>query len=73
MIVLKGKRLQIRRRKTEYNIQNGFGGREQVINGTRRVMTMSKDPIGEIESFKYLKTFAQNNGGFNKDVVLILV
>lgn len=42
--------------------------RELVIEVKRRVMTKSRDAVDEVESFKYLESFVQKNGGFNEDV-----
>jgi len=41
--------------------------REQV-DKTRSVMTISGDEVIEVESFKYLGSFVQKNGGFQLDV-----
>jgi len=66
-LALEEKRLRISRSKTEY-IEHEFGGRDQDNDRTRRAMTTSGDVTGKIESFKYLGTFVQRNGGFKMDV-----
>jgi hypothetical protein len=34
----------------------------------RRPMTISDDVIGEVDSFKYLGSFVEKDGGFGMDV-----
>lgn len=43
-------------------------GREQVIDVTRRVMSISGDTVDEIKSFKYLEYFVQKNDDFDASV-----
>jgi len=58
---LEGKGLKISRNKTEYIIEYDFGEKGQEVDGTR---TISGDVIGEVDSFKYLGSFVQRDGGF---------
>jgi hypothetical protein len=59
--------LRISKNKTKY-IEYDFGGRYQEVEGMNRLMTMSRDVIGEVENYKYLGLFIQKNGGFYRDV-----
>jgi len=43
-----------------------FDERKQ-IDETRSIMTISGDEVSEVESFKYLGSFVQKNGGFEED------
>lgn len=53
---------------TKYNIEYEFLGREQEVKGTRKVMTISENAVSKVESLKYLRSFVQKNGGFDKVV-----
>jgi len=45
---LKGKEVK------EYYTEYELGGRDQVVDGARRTMSINDDMISEVESFKYL-------------------
>jgi hypothetical protein len=64
--VMEGKGLRINISKTEC-IEYEFDEREQV-DGTRSAMTISGVEVSEVESFKYLGSFVQKNGGLDEDV-----
>jgi len=59
--------LWISRNKTEY-IEYEFRGRDQEVEGMRRPMTICGNVKDEVDSFKYLGMFVQNDVGFGMDV-----
>lgn len=63
---LEEKGLRISSIKREYT-ENVFERSEQVVDGSKRVMTKSAVIVGEVGSFKYLKFFLQKNDGFDED------
>lgn len=36
----------------------------QMVDGTRRAMPICDDALGDVDSFKYLGSFVQRDGGF---------
>jgi len=44
------------------DIEYGFGGRDHEDDGTKRVIIIGGDVIGEVESFKYLGSFVKKDG-----------
>lgn len=67
-MTLEGKGLRICRNKIDYNIEYDFGGRDQVVDGTKLAMTISDDVKGEVKSFKYYGSFVQRDEGFDVNV-----
>lgn len=43
-----------------------FGGKEQVIDGTKKIITISGDTIDEVESFKNLRFCFQKSEKFEE-------
>lgn len=39
-----------------------------MVNKTRRIITISWNVLGEVDSFKYLWSYLQMNGGFDENI-----
>lgn len=51
-IALEEKGLRIRRNKREY-IEYDFGGSDQVVDGTKRLMIINDNIVSKVNGFKY--------------------
>jgi len=60
--------LRISRIEAEYIVEYEFGRDQEIDDGMWRVVTINGYVIGEVESFKYLRSFVQRGGGFVVDV-----